>query len=263
MSIGSDLREAREQHGLTLRDITDRTKIRGPVLRAIEQDQFDPTIGAVIMRGFVKLYAREVGLDPSEMAARFNEVTAAAGLDAGASGEPTTAHDAVSGSRPLRPATAGAVALLLIVGAGWLAWQVWSGRRAASEPAVSTAPVALPAPVAPASPAPAAPAAAPPPTKPEPPPALPPEPGVLRITVEAIDACWLAATADGRPAAFRTLNAGETLTLEIREEAVLRMGVPGNLSVRINGRAIRPLPRPATPATLRITPETYRDLLEP
>ena len=64
MTIGSELRHAREQRGASLREISDRTRIRVPVLRAIENDDFQQVPGTVIMRGFLKLYAREVGLDP-------------------------------------------------------------------------------------------------------------------------------------------------------------------------------------------------------
>ena len=62
MSIGIELRQAREARGIPLRDIADRTKIRLSVLRAIENDDFEHVPGSVIMRGFLKLYAREVGL---------------------------------------------------------------------------------------------------------------------------------------------------------------------------------------------------------
>ena len=46
MTIGAELRQARERHGLSVRDISDRTKIRQAVLRAIEDDDFAQRVRA-------------------------------------------------------------------------------------------------------------------------------------------------------------------------------------------------------------------------
>jgi cytoskeleton protein RodZ len=299
MSIGSDLRQAREQQGLTLRDLSERTKIRAAVLRGIEQDTFDRTIGAVIMRGFLKLYAREVGLDPADVARRYDEVAGTpqadpslhGGLGAGAT-------SAAPRSGVTRMAVAGIV-LIALVG-GTYAWRVSSARPdAAASPAApgtgatprgtanpesaagaapaqppATVPAATPPPAATAPPAatptPPVPIAAPPadaPARPAetttPPANTPVVAGTLRVEIEATGETWLAATADGRQVAYRVLNAGERVGMDVKEEAVLRIGAPGNLTVTINGRPVRPPARPGTPTTLRITPDTYRDLLVP
>lgn len=260
MSIGSDLRQAREQRGLTLRDISERTKIRGPLLKAIEQDQFDPAVGAVLMRGFVKLYAREVGLDPAEIAARLPDLTSTAAGPAAAVG-PGGEGRTPGTSTASRAGLAVAAAVILVVGtAAFAAWR-WTSSPAAG--AGTPAPQATPAsdPVPPATAAAPKTEIAPAPAAPAVPPA--PDPGVLRVELAATDASWLAATADGQRVAYRTLNAGDTLMMDVRNEAVLRIGVPGNVTVRINGRPVRPRPSPAVPATLRITPDTYRELLVP
>src|SRR5687767_15066864 len=60
----SELRHARERLGLSLRDIADRTKIRTTILGAIENNETDRLPPPIFTRGFVKAYAREVGLDP-------------------------------------------------------------------------------------------------------------------------------------------------------------------------------------------------------
>jgi len=86
---------------------------------------------------------------------------------------------------------------------------------------------------------------------------------VLRVDVRATEASWLAATADGQQVAYRVLNAGDHVSLSIRTEAVLRIGMPGNLTVSINDAPVKPFGRPGTPVTVRITPANYRDLLAP
>jgi hypothetical protein len=60
---------------------------------------------------------------------------------------------------------------------------------------------------------------------------------------------------------YRVLNPGERVDLRITREAVLRIGMPGNVLVTINGSPVRPFARPATPTTLRIAPSNYRELI--
>lgn len=276
MSIGSELQQAREQQGLTLRDLSERTKIRGAVLRAIEQNQFDPAIGVVIMRGFLKLYAREVGLDPVDIARRYEEVAgmaasgqASEGLGGSHAGRTTPSQGRAGSGR----VAVAAVMIVVLVGAVYV-WQ-----RAAPPPAaepvtdVAGRVTSDPAPSPPAAPTPA-PVVTPAP--PEAPPVRPAETtalpasqpasqpvadGMLRVEMAATGETWLAATADGRQVAYRVLNPGERLTIDLKDEAVLRIGAPGNLAVTINGRPVRPSDRPSSPTTLRITPDTYRSLL--
>jgi hypothetical protein len=61
--------------------------------------------------------------------------------------------------------------------------------------------------------------------------------------------------------AYRVVNAGERLSIRATKEAVIRIGMPANVSVSINDRPIRPFARPGTPTTLTITPANFRELL--
>lgn len=63
MSLGDQLRSAREKKGLTISDIARTTYIRAHYLEAIEQDDFS-TIPPSRLRYFVQDYARSVDLDP-------------------------------------------------------------------------------------------------------------------------------------------------------------------------------------------------------
>ena len=120
MAIGSDLREAREQRGITLRDISERTKIRQAVLRAIENDDFQGLPGSVIMRGFLKLYAREVGLDPDDVGRRYTAQIEAAAVDDQAAAQGLASSSARTESyRRLARLAAGAIAVLVVLAAGY------------------------------------------------------------------------------------------------------------------------------------------------
>src|SRR5260221_12389406 len=62
--FGTRLRAAREQGGLTLRQIASSTKISVGVLEALERNDLSRLPGGIFGRAFVRSYAIEVGLDP-------------------------------------------------------------------------------------------------------------------------------------------------------------------------------------------------------
>lgn len=63
MAIGQKLEEARNRKGISLREASESTKIRGDYLSAFEAGQFDIDLPEVYLRGFVRLYSRFLGLD--------------------------------------------------------------------------------------------------------------------------------------------------------------------------------------------------------
>ena len=65
-SIGEQLRLAREERGIGLRDISDQTRISVHYLEAIEGNDFKRLPGGVFNRSFIKAYARCIGYDERE-----------------------------------------------------------------------------------------------------------------------------------------------------------------------------------------------------
>jgi len=63
VSVGEALAEARSRAGLSVDELSERTKIRGTVIRCIEQDDYDACGGDVFVRGYVRALARAVGID--------------------------------------------------------------------------------------------------------------------------------------------------------------------------------------------------------
>jgi len=66
-SFGEKLRKQRELRGISLDAISTTTKISTRMLRAIEDEHFDQLPGGVFNKGFVRAYARQVGLDEEEV----------------------------------------------------------------------------------------------------------------------------------------------------------------------------------------------------
>lgn len=65
-TIGEQLRLAREQRGIPLREISDQTRISMHYLEAIETNDYKRLPGGIFNRSFVKAYARCVGYDEKE-----------------------------------------------------------------------------------------------------------------------------------------------------------------------------------------------------
>lgn len=61
--LGQSLREARIRGGIELSQVEQATKIRIRYLRAMEEDQWELLPGAAYARGFLRTYARFLGLD--------------------------------------------------------------------------------------------------------------------------------------------------------------------------------------------------------
>ncbi len=78
-SFGEDLRREREIRGISLKEIADATKISKRFLEAIERNDHRTLPAPVFTRGFVREYARYLGLSCEEMVNRYN--FAAAGDD--------------------------------------------------------------------------------------------------------------------------------------------------------------------------------------
>src|SRR5580700_11886503 len=70
-AFGEKLRKLREQRGIELDAISNTTKISTRMLRALEDEHFDQLPGGVFNKGFVRAYARQVGLDEEEALADY------------------------------------------------------------------------------------------------------------------------------------------------------------------------------------------------
>ncbi|MGI9116075.1 MAG: helix-turn-helix domain-containing protein [Gaiellales bacterium] len=78
LEIGATLKNAREQHGRSLDDAAEATKIRSSYLVALEEDAFERLPGPTYARGFLRSYSDYLGLDPQVLIDEFNVRFAAA-----------------------------------------------------------------------------------------------------------------------------------------------------------------------------------------
>ncbi len=71
-SFGSYLKAIREEQGKSLEDISERTKIAVTNLDFLENDRYDLLPPIVFVKGFLKSYAKHLGLDPEETVGRLD-----------------------------------------------------------------------------------------------------------------------------------------------------------------------------------------------
>lgn len=76
MSIPTDrLREAREQAGLSLEDVQERTKIQVQYLEAIEKGDFEQLPGSFYARAFIRAYAEHLGVKSLPLVKYYDQAT--------------------------------------------------------------------------------------------------------------------------------------------------------------------------------------------
>jgi len=271
MDIGATLRGAREQAGRSLDQLVAATKISAATLRAIEANQLEHLPRGIFLRGFLRAYAREVGLDPEPIIAALVEQfeppparvasgTAAepVGKDLAADGESVTkVRGGVSRDAPLRGAVIGAALAVAL-----LAYMTQRDAGTTS-PAGATHRVPNPSVVAASGletgtagqrNAPAASSIGRAQT-----------PGfdvgrgeTPRVEIHATGPCWVSATVDGQRVIHRLMQAGEIEQLDISRGADVLIGDPATFTMLIDGEASRPLGRPAVPTTVHIDRDNYK-----
>jgi cytoskeletal protein RodZ len=69
--FGLKMKRAREERGISLRQIADVTKISATVFEALERNDIKRLPGGIFSRSFVRAYAIEIGLDPDQTVREF------------------------------------------------------------------------------------------------------------------------------------------------------------------------------------------------
>jgi len=77
LTLGEKLRHAREERGFTLPEVAEQTRISSLYLESIENDDYRILPGGIFNKGFVKSYAKFVGLNDQEALADYAKLIAA------------------------------------------------------------------------------------------------------------------------------------------------------------------------------------------
>jgi cytoskeletal protein RodZ len=245
--FGEELRREREIRGISLKEIADATKISKRFLEAIERNDHKTLPAPVFTRGFIREYARYLGLQTEDMVNRYNY--AAAGddrIEHSAHLDRLIAASVPQEPPPLKPKqgippaykridrnvylVVALIAALVIV--SW--WAIHHKREARIEadarldprPQVTSAPKAS---VATAS----APAS-------QTPSNVPPQP--LHLVLDLTDDSWVTLQVDGKTVVNDEMHLGERRTFDAADE--FRFKTVGNaaaVTVMIDNIQVPPL----------------------
>jgi cytoskeleton protein RodZ len=247
--VGAQLRSTREARGLTLETMAHRTRVQPRILTAIEENDLRSIPPKPFGRGFVRAYAREVGLDPERAVHDYF------GQFPSATPEPApkrTDYEPPQGSSWVVPATGIAVLVMLI------AWGL-RGGDAATEVAATSDTIGTTgssAAVAAAREASSAAAAAPAPASTPPAPSAAPRatPGEVNVVLTVNAPTWITASTDGKRAIYRVLQPGSREQLTAAKEIIVLTGNAGGVELTINGRSAGPMGKSGQVRSVRINP---------
>jgi hypothetical protein len=99
--FGDKFRKAREKKELSLDDVSNVTKIGSRMLQAIEEEHFDQLPGGVFNKGFIRAYAKHLGLNSEDAVTDYLACLRQAQIDAHEVWEPERPRN---GNPPPRPA---------------------------------------------------------------------------------------------------------------------------------------------------------------
>lgn len=81
LTLGEKLRQAREERGMSISEVAEQTRISALYIESIENDDYRPLPGGIFNKGFVKSYAKTLGLDEQEALQDYAAVLAQQGGD--------------------------------------------------------------------------------------------------------------------------------------------------------------------------------------
>ncbi len=253
-TLGETLVAARRALGLSVTEISERTKVRSAMIEALERGDYEVLPAPAYVRGYILAYASLVDLDSKPLLDMYVAETGTA--TRGVRVQPPT--EVVRRGQqlhavPMRTAVIIAVAVLVIFAVLWML------GRARSEPST-------PLPIASDSTT----------TSTEQPSTDSTLPGVvstetldedspandillgesftLSVSVDASAASWLRVTVDGLLAYEGTLAGGQSKEWEVASEAVVRIGKPEFVTIERDGQVVEIPRNNETPTvTLRST----------
>ncbi len=221
MSIGDTLARARRDAGLSITQVSQRTRIRETVIRGIEDDDFSACGGDFYARGHIRSVAKVVGADPVPLIQEYDEAHGRAG--------PVSAAEVFEPATPIKirerrpPNWSAAMALAVIAVVVYAVVHAFAGtshhvRTAAGQerkPAATASPRHSPSPT--------------------PTPTATQRRSVL-VQLAATEDCWVGVYApDGTMQSQAYIPAGSTRSWNFTHRVSMEIGNPGGIVLTVNG----------------------------
>ncbi|MGB8964243.1 MAG: RodZ domain-containing protein [Candidatus Cybelea sp.] len=225
-SLGQRFRAAREARGMSLSDVAGSIRIRPVYLAAIEDERWSAIGAPVYIRGFLRTYARFLGLDPEEAVGEFNRTQPQPPAQSSPEKAPASeelrapARSAPEGRGSLTIWIASVVAVLLIAFVVYNALTLHRGGTQTAALASTAPPPATQVPAAQLSAA---------------PPAVRAGVGASSLALVLSAPSWLRVTVDGNVSMEGTFPAGTSKTFH-GKNAMVRVGNAGGVEIYVDGK---------------------------
>jgi transcriptional regulator with XRE-family HTH domain len=244
VAIGETLAEARRQAGLTVTQVSERTRIRESIIRGIEQGDFSACGGDFYARGHIRSVAGAVGLDPVPLIKEYD-------TEHGAPGS-ISAADVFEPSTPIKirerrsPSLSMIVVVVLLGIIGYAGYHLWSSHHHKSSDIASGA--STPSATAVRAPKPS-------PTH-SPKPTLAPVPDDVVIQLTAVAECWveLKNASTQQPIFEGDIYPGSPESWTEKYPVTLSLGNPPGVELIVNGKHVST--KSPVPVMLSFSPPT-------
>jgi cytoskeletal protein RodZ len=241
VSIGESLAEARRQAGLTIGQVSQRTRIRESIIRSIEQDDFTACGGDFYARGHIRSIAAAVGTDPVPLISAYDaEHGSSRTLRAAEIFDPVKP---VKIRDPRSPSLSMFVAVVLLAVIGFGAYRLVTHNSDKSHPPKAAAAASHRATTS-ATPT-AHPSSSPTPTRSD-----------VVIQLTANEDCWVLLTrrSDGSQIFMGVVAAGSSRTWTEKKAVKMRLGNPPGVVLTVDGK-LQPT-NVNNPETLSFSPQS-------
>ncbi len=248
-TFGERLKRERELREVSLKEVTNGTRIGPRFLEALENEEWDKLPGGVFNRGFVRAIARYLGLDEENLLAEYDMARGEQSLPV------PQAYENKIPRPPIWLPILAVLAVLAILGGliagGIYGWRRYAAHRAAKQSSSSALlPAETPSATASVLPSTATPAmsnsATSPPTVP------------LDLAVSTSAATRVRILADGTPLLDAELPAGETRHFSANQQFEVTAADSSAVLLELNGQAMPPVGTPGASGTIVLSQKDLR-----
>lgn len=238
-SLGRYLKREREFRNLSLGEASKITKVKVPILKAIEEDQYASLPSPTYVKGFLLSYAKYIGLDPDDVLLRY---------ESGLRGRPVMeteppSEKKISWNIKYLWVAGGAIAVSLLASYFLFLHPSRPPMKSVSEKPVFEKPISEES-KSEAPPLPSPPISAT---------ASTPEEKPFFLQLKAIERTWVRIQINGQPENEMTLKPGETIAHQGLDRIRLLVGNAGGLDITFDGKSLERFGKSGEVANLTFT----------
>lgn len=250
-SLGQELKRERELRGISLKEISDSTKISIRFLEALEEDRFDIMPGKFFIRAALRSYAKFIGLEEHSVLNKYYEGFLL--QEKAQEAEEQKRKELLEIPKKRKRMIVSVIVFAFLLGLLSLLYIFFPKTATSPYPEEQNAPIFLQEekPVQP------------PPTESETPAEPLPEQKELSLEISFLELTWIQVYADGELKLEGNKEPGERAAVKAGQELLIHLGNAGGIAYTLNNKQGRKFGRSgAVVKNIRINVENYQEFLE-